>query len=228
MCGVVGVWLGADADPAVVAARGVALAREAAIRGLHAYGVASRAPGGLEATRTFSLPDALDAFKDRLDGPPGPRGVVWHNRYSTSGDWAVLGNNQPLMEGGYALCFNGVIDMRTKAEMEAAHGLELPADNDGYLFLHWLRGGEAHALAKLEGAGAAFAGVWLDADGNLRALRNGRRPLWCARVGGAQFLASTRDIFERAWAEWSDYARPLAPGRLWTPERGEYAGASYQ
>jgi len=123
-------------------------------------------------------------------------------------------NNQPLVAGGRALVFNGVIHMGTKPEFEKEFGVQCTTDNDGEVFLRMLA--KADETAEGDGTRSAhddaehilnvmdqqshisFAGCWLDLQGRLWAARNERRPLWRASILDATWYASTRDIFLRA------------------------------
>ena len=50
---------------------------------------------------------------------------IYHNRYSTSGDFKNHLNNQPIEIGDTSLCFNGVIDMGTKSQMEEKYQIKM-------------------------------------------------------------------------------------------------------
>lgn len=165
------------------------------VRGRHAYGIATQTCGG---TRTLKV-NGLDGLIDELYGLPDKEiRILGHCRYSTSGDYRVQDNNQPISLPGYGmvLVFNGIIDMGTKEEMEKRHGMKLLFENDGEIFLRkMLRGDDVEAWVA-EGA-FPFAGCYLN-KGEMVALRNDKRPLWRAEVDGAEFIASTYDILKRA------------------------------
>jgi glutamine phosphoribosylpyrophosphate amidotransferase len=198
MCGVIGYWPVSPAAEALGAF--AALFDESRVRGRHAYGLANH----VGAWRTFQAADV-----PRLFDPEKP--TVAHARYSTSGDWRTLANNQPLVVGDRALAFNGVIHMGTKAEFEAAYGVACASDNDGEVFLRRLEAGET-AQAFLQRIPGSFAGVWLE-GGRLWAVRNLRRPLWRCDAYGARWYASTRDIFRRAGFQ-VETATELVPGQV--------------
>lgn len=199
MCGVIGYH---PVEPTEQAAGAfVQLFEESRVRGRHAYGLATQNSASTRVLRTF---DAAAIWKRFVPGLP----TIAHTRYSTSGDWQTLENNQPVVVDGIALAFNGVIHMGTKAEFEAAFDVSCTTDNDGEVFLRWmLAGGEPTAF--LRAMRGSFAGVWLK-DGRLHAARNQRRPLWRCDAYGAYWYASTRDIFERA-AFPSAHLRPVDP-----------------
>ena len=180
----------------------MSLHRESKIRGLHAFGyfcqwkdrgeMKSRTSGWRKAHSLGELAGTLYSMSNRW-----PEMYIGHNRYSTSGDWRDHKNNQPLIAGGKALVFNGVIHMGTKEQMEAEFNISLATDNDGEVFL---RHSIVDSPAKfVEGISGSFAGVWIEPEtGEICALRNERRPLWAVVQDGYVAVASTRDIVERA------------------------------
>lgn len=186
MCGVVG-YSGQGASRQQF----VELCRQACIRGVHAFGVAFLTANGLYVTKGTSFSSVMDAVPDPL-----PRKIIFHNRYSTSGDYRDMANNQPVCVGDWAMVFNGTVDMGTKEEMERHSGYHLTTDNDGELVLRdYINRGTFERIAD---ARATFAGIFLNAGGRMFALRNGLRPLWAFPVTGGQFVVSTRDIASRA------------------------------
>lgn len=205
MCGVVGYQ---TATPSRVLAQAfTALCEASLIRGLHACGVAWWDVGQRLHGRKWH--DTAAALRELPLLLSRARAAVWHNRYSTSGDWHDHANNQPLHGEVHALAFNGVLDMRTRTEIEQAYGVTLQADNDGYLFLQALERGEdpVATLARLRGT---FAGLWLDTSGQVWALRNRERPLWWFVHAGTPFAVSTADMAQRALGV---TAWPLPPNR---------------
>ena len=56
-------------------------------------------------------------------------------RYSTSGDYKVMDNNQPLQQNNVCMAFNGVLSQKTKEEIEEEYQIVLENDNDGYLLM---------------------------------------------------------------------------------------------
>ncbi len=194
MCGVIGYRPLEDHNQAGAADAFARLLTESRIRGMHCYGLAR--PGFV--LRSTNLVEVCESFDSRFP-------TIAHARYSTSGDWQVMSNNQPIVVGNHALAFNGVIDMGAKEEFEARWGVKCVSDNDGEIFLQLLHyynpasdtevdDFAENFLKKLSGS---FAGCWLIGD-TLWAGRNERRPLWRNRHLGGLWYASTRDIFIRA------------------------------
>lgn len=163
--------------------------RESKVRGLHSFGLAHVDEHAVSVVRAHSLELITDTFE-----PVFP--TVAHCRYSTSGDWHVLGNCQPIVVGDLALSFNGVIHMGTKEEYEREFDVQCESDNDGEIFLRRLIAGQDPAEFVREMKGS-FAGAWLR-GGELWIGRNERRPLWRCESGGATWVASTQDILRRA------------------------------
>jgi glutamine phosphoribosylpyrophosphate amidotransferase len=188
------------------------IVRESEIRGRHAAGVAYYDIGGIQFAKLSSA-EAVCDYLQRAWRARAPRYLIAHTRYSTSGDWRDPDNNQPLVLNDAALAFNGVIDMGTKAEMEERHGVDLLSENDGELFLQKIADGENVADWVVTG-GFSFAGAYLS-GGEVRLLRNERRPLVWAKVGGVRVAASTADIMSRAGVTaQADYIGEVPPGRI--------------
>lgn len=128
---------------------------------------------------------------------PNANKIIYHNRYSTSGDYKNHDNNQPIAIGNISLVFNGVLDMRTKQEMEQHYGIEMETDNDGEIVLR-LCGSDPDKIQEyIRNTKGSFAGMLLTEDNKLIAIRNENRPLWKLSYDNAEFYASTRDIFKR-------------------------------
>ena len=173
---------------------------ESKIRGMHAYGYAAIQDGHLMEHKSNGLKSLLVTIEK-------PTRLIGHCRYSTSGDYKDMNNNQPLRFGEEYLVFNGVIDMRTKVEMEAAYGIKMNSDNDGEIML------QTPNRTGLLKSGITFSGLTL----NLHALaffRNEGRPGYKATRFGATYIASTADILRRCLLE----PEPLNPHEVyeWT------------
>lgn len=206
MCGLVGYYTAAEATLNrnhldII----TALMQQAKIRGLHAHGFAI--DGGDEVHKFHDLGDAIAKLWDLWP----VYDLITHSRYSTSGDWEEIENNQPLAVEEYVLAFNGVISMATKEEMELAYGYHLDTYNDGEIFIrHLLAGGDPSDFVR--GMRGSFAGLWYTPSGDLFALRNERRPLWMLRYDAdTVFVTSTLDIFKRALPGHYEMAQQLQP-----------------
>ncbi len=187
MCGVIGYY--SDSPQAWHLNVVRKLFEQSDIRGKHAFGVtwmdAGRI-GGVQRSLTLeSLVPGLATLRSTT--------ILGHARYSTSGDWKTKENNQPLVIGGTALVFNGVIDMRTKEEMERDYG-PMHTANDGELFIKALLEG-VKATEFISARNCSFAGCYI-IGGRAYCVRNKRRPLWYAIHDGATYVMSTRHIGE--------------------------------
>jgi glutamine phosphoribosylpyrophosphate amidotransferase len=223
MCGVIGYWPGPDCDLDLQGTMFERLMLESRVRGTHAFGICRDLEDRFDVLRSHSLPEILNHFDPAAT-------TIAHARFSTSGDWQTLSNNQPIVAGGRALAFNGVIHMGTRAELETKYGVRLETENDGEVFLRLLESYGLIPTGSDQGTGAmesaeivaaldivnslegSFAGVWLR-DGQLYAARNSRRPLWSGLYYGAIWFASTADIMMRAGFEldYIDEIGVLAP-----------------
>lgn len=201
MCGVVG-YSGKPQDGD--RERFLDLCRQSCIRGVHAFGIAYHNGDGLTVFKSIDFDEVLNAVPEPL-----PNKIIFHNRYSTSGDHHNPDNNQPIYVDGNALVFNGTVDMGTKAEMEARHGLTLQTDNDGEIVLHDIVE-KRKPFAHIENNLATFAGIFLAKDGTMIAFRNRMRPLWAFSVPSGKFISSTRDIASRARFE-KNNGTPIEP-----------------
>jgi asparagine synthetase B (glutamine-hydrolysing) len=167
---------------------------ESKIRGLHSFGY-TYYDNGLITNKYFDMAD--------IDGSefPKPKKFIYHNRYSTSGDFRQHINNQPVTVGDKSLVFNGVVDMGTKSEIEKKYNISMHTGNDGEIILHKCVGKEdlKEFITNMKGS---FAGMILNKSKQLFVVRNSRRPLWRLIVKDAVYIASTRDIFKRVNPEY--------------------------
>lgn len=173
---------------------------ESKIRGMHAYGYAAIQDGHLMEAKSNGLKSLLVSIDN-------PTRLIGHCRYSTSGDYKNMNNNQPLRFGDEYMVFNGVIDMRTKQEMERAYSISMSSDNDGEIMLQ-----AKDRLAMLRSE-ITFSGLTLNSHA-LAFFRNEGRPGYKANRHGATYIASTADILRRCLLD----PEPLNPyeAHVWT------------
>lgn len=173
---------------------------ESKIRGMHAYGYAAIQDGHLMEAKSNGLKSLLVSIDN-------PTRLIGHCRYSTSGDYKNMNNNQPLRFGDEYMVFNGVIDMRTKQEMERAYSISMSSDNDGEIMLQ-----AKDRLAMLRSE-ITFSGLTLNSHA-LAFFRNEGRPGYKATRHGATYIASTADILRRCLLD----PEPLNPyeAHVWT------------
>jgi asparagine synthetase B (glutamine-hydrolysing) len=177
MCGVVG-WF-KEYDHAAVSR----LLIESSIRGIHAFGFTRETEEGIHTEKFHKLENCIAAL-----GEFKPNRFIFHNRYSTSGDFKDHRNNQPIAVQGKSLVFNGVISQATKPEMENKFSIKMETDNDGEVFV--LKGFDSELVFNNK---VSFAGLWW--DGGFFYARNRSRPLYRTSCG---VIASTADILFKA------------------------------
>ena len=163
---------------------------ESSVRGLHSFGISHVKNNELVTKKFYEILECIDYFKKNVDGA-----FIYHNRYSTSGDWKNENNNQPLTDGKNAIVFNGVISMKTKEQMEAEYSIELKNDNDGEIFLNKLENPLKFLTQKKEEI--SIAALYIK-NNKVYAIRNSKRPLWYAEKFNSIFIASTKDILKRS------------------------------
>jgi len=184
VCAVIGATEGYDQHKVLM------LFKNSRIRGLHAFGYAFVKDGKVKTRKYLEYEKFLNSFTRER-----PAEFIAHFRYSTSGDWKTLSNNQPLEAEGNALVFNGTLDMRTKTEMEAAYNIKLNTENDGELVL---RAKDPWAFIKQDGR--TFAGLLLGPNREITPMRNELRPLYSSydEQEEVTYYASTNDIMKRS------------------------------
>ena len=127
---------------------------------------------------------------------PKANKIIYHNRYSTSGDHMDHNNNQPIHSNNISLVFNGVLDMRTKQEIEEDYNIKMQTENDGEIIIQKC-GNNIDKIKKfVKTTNGSFAGLFLLND-TMIAIRNKNRPLWKLEHLNAVYYASTKDIFKR-------------------------------
>lgn len=183
------------------------LMRQSRIRGLHSFGFSWYKNGKIETQKYFQN----EFLSIKI---PDSNTLIFHNRYSTSGDFKDHKNNQPIHIEDMSLAFNGVIDMGTKSEMEAHYGVKMATENDGELVLRMSGGDPADMVNFVQNKGS-FSGILLQ-GGDLYAFTNGRRPLYQLTIGKSTFIASTRDIFVRALGDCDPQPIPTNTLMKWT------------
>ena len=181
MCGVIGYYNKGTLDLELVSR----LFSQSKIRGKHAYGIYD----GKSVQKSLKLSEIMERVK------VGSKFMIGHCRYSTSGDFRVLDNNQPVVSNSVVSVFNGVISMKTKECMESEFGFKLSNDNDGEVFNHNVAQGTESNF--IESYPCSFAGLYAY-QGELFAIRNLNRPLWYGILNQSIYVASTKDIFKRA------------------------------
>ena len=185
MCGVVGFSSDEVTQEHLDLLNG--LIAQSKIRGLHSFGY-TYYDGEFITNKYFDMSE--------LDGRSFQK-LIYHNRYSTSGDYKDHNNNQPIEGDEIHLVFNGVLDMGTKEEMELKYDIKMNTDNDGEILIKKCGSDKEKIKRFVEDTTGSFAGLILTRSNELLAIRNPNRPLWKLNHEGAVYFASTRDIFKR-------------------------------
>jgi glutamine phosphoribosylpyrophosphate amidotransferase len=168
----------------------VNIIEESAVRGLHSFGLAHIQNDKLIVRKFYDMLACIDYFLKNVNAS-----FIYHNRYSTSGDWQNHENNQPIHNDKDAIVFNGVISMKTKKGMEKEFGLRLENDNDGEIFLKNLK--DPLSFIKKRGENISIAALFIKSN-KVYAVRNHKRPLWYAKKNQCFYLSSTKDILKRS------------------------------
>jgi glutamine phosphoribosylpyrophosphate amidotransferase len=188
MCGVVG-FIGENS--AKNRADFVSLMQQSEIRGKHATGVSFLDRGILTTLRASVPASAFDySFLERLEYIL----AVGHTRYITSGG----NSHQPIADEECALVLNGVISQAPVQEWSKLFpGFQPTTDNDAEILWSYLSAG-TNAFDVKELRESSFAAVTLHRDGQMIALRNGKRPLYYCEGTWAKVWASTRQVITRS------------------------------
>lgn len=196
------------------------LIQQSKIRGLHAFGV-SFYDDHIVTRKQFDPPTEgfLEEFRERRRGREGM--LIYHNRYSTSGDWWDMRNNQPVVVGDVAVALNGVVTMSPQEEWTERYGVGgFETENDTEILVRLIiRDGLRRVAAEImEGRLGSVAMVALY-RGQVWAFRNYARPLWWFVENGGVYVVSTRDIAERAHVR--ERLHSLRPGVTFKLRLGE-------
>jgi glutamine phosphoribosylpyrophosphate amidotransferase len=192
MCAIVGFISKNPNEKALITLKRLFI--ESKIRGMHAYGYAATQGNSLYSNKGNLLKPVLDSIKQ-------PNALIGHCRYSTSGDYKDMNNNQPIRYKDEYMVFNGVIDMRTKAEMEQAYKITMNCDNDGEIMLQ-----TTNKLDFLQ-KDVSFAGIFLSGN-KISLMRNRNRPAYIGFKHDSVYIGSTKDIMQRALISEIEEAEP--------------------
>lgn len=163
------------------------------IRGLHSFGYSFVEKNKIQ---NFKFIDYDQFLKSLIQKKPIK--FIAHFRYSTSGDWKVIENNQPILLDDFCLAFNGVIDMSSKSEMEKKFEVQMETENDGEIAIIKYKQGKDSFLNFINENKRTFAGVFLNKENEITAIKNNLRPLSISKDKKATYLASTSDILLRS------------------------------
>jgi len=162
---------------------------ESQIRGIHAFGFSYYENGVLKTNKFLDYSE----FKKSIHSVE-PDLFIAHFRYSTSGDYNIIENNQPINFENKSIAFNGIISQKDKAEIEKEYGVEMNIENDGYVLIQ-----KYSDEIFVKSDNITFSMVGLD-NGNLIALKNKKRPLYLNDETDI-IVCSTKDIMKRSGIE---------------------------
>ena len=206
MCAIIGAYLESPTPEQIETLK--LLFVESQIRGRHQTGLAVK---NFDKVWRYTVDGDAKMLVEKfqwgsLRGYPTLQ-LAGHCRYSTSD----LRYPQPIqIFGDFALCHNGVVDQRPPAYWKE-YGYELQTANDSELLYHCRYAGR-EPLKEFPEASMAVCEV--SGKGGLRWYRNGKRPLYYAKVDNGYFICSTKNIAERAGLK---KARRCKPGWVYTP-----------
>jgi glutamine phosphoribosylpyrophosphate amidotransferase len=192
MCGLVGAILQRPSEQDLELIRRCVL--EASIRGRHATGFAWIHKNKI---RIEKAPLPALAFLEKFGSlrqvlnEDGNLYFVAHTRYSTSD----LKFNQPLGNDKFAIAHNGVVSQEPKAKWKALYGYDCETGNDSELLLQALTRKQS-PLEQFPHCSAAV--IELHTTKQIRAYRNGKRPLYFAFRKNGILMTSTANIGARA------------------------------
>src|SRR5438094_1861968 len=220
MCGIVGVWNPADADPTEAARLAFFSLYALQHRGQESAGIAATDGRDLRTVRRMGLVGQV--FSEPDLGVLGGRATVGHTRYSTTGS-SRIENAQPLVVAGdrlgeLAIAHNGnCINARDLRDQLSSEGVRFATSSDTEVVAQMIANENGatwderlvRALPKLR---AAWSLVILTPSA-LYAIRDplGVRPLCLGRKGDAWLVASETCALETVGAA---FVRDVAPGEV--------------
>ena len=200
MCGIVGFYAKKPTKKNIELLH--LIIQQSKIRGLHSFGY-SYYDNELKTIKQHNIYDINFPVSDR---------IIFHNRYATSGDYLDHNNNQPISVNDMSLVFNGVIDMRTKEEMQESYNIQMQTENDGELVIQLCGNDQEKIIDYIKKIKGSFAGLIM-MNNKMYAIRNKNRPAWKLEYNNATYIASTKDIFKRV----NEFLQPeeLTPYKLY-------------
>ena len=157
------------------------------IRGLHSFGFSYYDKNNLINLIYLDYNEFLNSILTIK-----PNLFIAHFRYSTSGDYKVLKNNQPIYFNQTSIVFNGVISQKNKLQMEKQFDLKLFAENDGYVLIQ-----KYNDSKFIKSKNISFAMLGLN-ENKMFAIRNEKRPLHFYSDSNVTAICSTKDILNRS------------------------------
>ena len=167
--------------------------KELSNRGTHCFGVSYFKDNALITKKMLNL--NMDELLNDFETSNSDK-IIFHNRYSTSGDWKNMENNQPLTFGNTSIVMNGVIHMGTKIELEKEFDEILTTENDTEtVLLKFVRGDSIETFLK-NNTSCSLAAIFLTTKINY--IRNNKRPLYLFKHPDYKIVVSTLTALKAA------------------------------
>ncbi|HUU88612.1 MAG TPA: hypothetical protein VMX17_12785 [Candidatus Glassbacteria bacterium] len=150
---------------------------------------------GIEVQKSFkpNFKEIVDNFVDH-----GGECLIFHCRYSTSGDFKDMNNNMPIVVGNTAIALNGIISMKRKKGFEKEFKVKCLTENDAEIILAKGNTPTDYVNFLKKNPKASFAGLFLHHE-TIYAIRNNKRPMYYfVTKRKSEFFVSTIDIAVRA------------------------------
>ena len=205
MCGIIGFFSETKDKKEIAMLKKVVM--ETKIRGLHSFGTAYFKNGKIKIKKEFEL--NFDKLFGKFINSNSKR-IIFHCRYSTSGDYHKHKNNQPIKVGKVAIAMNGIISMERKKKYEKQFNVECKSGNDAEIIL---RKDMKYLEFLNEYNYVSFAGVFLKKN-KIVGLRNNKRPMYKFKYRESKFIVSTADIAVRSGIDNVKIVKPFKLVRI--------------
>jgi len=171
----------------------IELMKQLMIRGKHSFGLCYF---DKEFITLKSLDPNFEEFLDKFYNS-NSNSFIYHNRYSTSGDYKNMINNQPITLEYASIAMNGVFSMKKKEEYEKEFNIKCISENDTEIILRLMENGINIIDILKENKNISFAGIILLKD-SMIAIRNKKRPLYYFETEDYSGFISTKDTIIRS------------------------------
>ena len=200
MCGIIGFFSETKDKKEIAMLKKVVM--ETKIRGLHSFGTAYFKNVKIKVIKDFEL-NFNNLFEDFINSKS--KRIIFHCRYSTSGDYHKHKNNQPIKVGKVAIAMNGIVSMEKKKKYEKEFDVECKSGNDAEIIL---RKDMKYLEFLNEYNDVSFAGIFLRKN-KIVGLRNNKRPMYKFKYRESKFIVSTKDIAVRSGIDSAKVVKPF-------------------
>lgn len=171
----------------------IELMKQLMIRGKHSFGLCYF---DKKFITLKSLDPIFEVFLDNFYNS-NSNSFIYHNRYSTSGDYKNMINNQPITLDYASIAMNGVFSMKKKEDYEEEFNIKCISENDTEIVLRLMENGINIVDILKENKNISFAGIILLED-SIIAIRNKKRPLYYFETKDYIGFVSTKDTIIRS------------------------------